>query len=236
LLILTLTIQAAIVRNVTFSGGAKLDSYLSTVSVSILREAFKSKGIDFFAIHNPSLRSLRLSNSGIVDGELHRVSNFHNITKNKFKNLIKIESKLLSVKMAAFSLSDTQINSWKDLENKKVAYYRGRMNLNKLLAANNLQNNITKVNSDMQAFGMLLLSRVDFVITDRAQGNHLISSNHKFSKIQMSGILNEEKIYAYIHKKHKKLAPAIADSIESLKASGEISKIKTKINFLFNSK
>ena len=113
------------VDEVTFSGGAPIDGYQPRIIVPILKEAFKRNGIRFHAEYNSSLRSLQISNSGMVDGELHRVYEFAELSDGKYLNLIKIESKLLSVWLAAFASKDIKIETWNDLKGYNVIYYRG---------------------------------------------------------------------------------------------------------------
>ena len=75
--------NAVAANSFTFSGGAPLDEYQPRVIISILTEAFAHHDIEFNAVHLPSLRSLEITNSGKLDGELHRVSNFKELTNNK---------------------------------------------------------------------------------------------------------------------------------------------------------
>lgn len=73
------------VDTITFASGAPLDNYQATIIVPLLTDAFKQHNIQFKAIYLPSLRALRLSNSAALDGELHRVSNFHQITNQNIE-------------------------------------------------------------------------------------------------------------------------------------------------------
>ena len=68
--------QGEEVKEVRFSGGAPLNSYLPRVITPILFEAFKRHGTTFSTSYRPSLRSLIVTNRGEYDGELHRVYNF----------------------------------------------------------------------------------------------------------------------------------------------------------------
>ncbi len=218
-------------QSVTFSGGAPLNSYQPKVIIPILKEAFRRKGVIFHAEHNPSLRSLELSNSGVVDGELHRVFNFHQVSNGEYPNLVRIESQLLSIWVTAFATKEFKISSWADLSNHKVAYYRGRKNVENFLKGIMASENIQTVNDDKQAFRLLANDRIKIVISELKEGINIIKSSDKFKKIKEISRLDETKIYAYIHKKHKDLARQVAQALEEMKKDGTFTRLlKSSVN------
>jgi len=219
------TVHAKEVKLVNFTGGAPLDSYNPSITVPLLTEAFKRNGIKFYAEYQPSLRSLKLSNSGVFDGELHRVHNFHIVSKAQYPNLLRVESQLLSVWLAAFSTRPLKISSWKDLQGLKVAYYRGRKNITNILDQVLIPNNIVRVQDDQQAFMLLSTNRVDVVITTSIQGRKITENTPAFAKIIEAGKLQQSKIFAYMHLKHEQLAEKIAVTIEQMKTDGTFEKI-----------
>jgi len=107
------TPKALAIDEIIFFGGEPLDRYQPSAIVPILKEAFKRNGIKFNAVYHPSLRSLVLSNSGATDGELHRVYDFHKASGDKYPNLIRIESQLLSGWTSAFSNKKIEIKKLK---------------------------------------------------------------------------------------------------------------------------
>mgnify|MGYP000426774199 CR=1 FL=1 len=225
--------NADAVDEVTFSAGAPLDSYQARIIVPILSEAFKRNQISFHAEYYPSLRSLQLSNSGEFDGELHRVYNFFEVSDGKYPNLLRIESLLLSVWLSAFSTKNLKIESWEDLNSYTVIFYRGRKNVEKQLLRVLPKEQIHEVNTDEQAFRMLVAGRADIVISESLQGNKIIANNPKLSHVVEVAKMHETKIYAYIHKRHEKLAPQIADTIEKMRADNSFSRIVNDVNKTF---
>ncbi len=207
-------------QKIVFSGGAPLDSYQPRVIIPILTEAFRREGVVFIAEYNPSLRSLIRSNSGVVDGELHRVYNFHLVSNGEYPNLLRIDSQLLSIWVTAFAIKDIKISSWADLKNYRVAYYRGRKNVEKYLSVVMPSENIKTVNNDKQAFRLLSNDRTDVVISESIEGNNIIKRSEKFNNIREISHLDETKIYAYIHVKHKNLADKLALTLEKMKTDG----------------
>jgi len=221
------------IDEITFSAGAPLDGYQAKIIVPILSEAFKRNQIRFHAKYYPSLRSLQLSNSGEVDGELHRVYNFSEVSDGKYPNLIRIESLLLSVWLSAFSTKDIKIESWEDLKGYTVIYYRGRKNVEKYLHQVLPKKQIYAVNTDEQAFRMLAADRADIVISENRQGNKIIANNPELSDVVEIAKMHETKIYTYIHKKHEKLAPQISETIEQMKIDNSYSRIVNDVNKSF---
>jgi len=221
------------IDEITFSAGAPLNGYQARIIVPILSEAFKRNQIRFHAKYNPSLRSLQLSNSGEVDGELHRVDNFFEVSDGKYPNLLRIDSLLLDVWLSAFSTKHIKVESWEDLKSYTVIYYRGRKNVEQHLQRVLPNEQIYAVNTDEQAFRMLAAGRADIVISENLQGNRIIANNPKLSGVVEIAKIQKTKIYAYIHKKHEKLAPKIAETIEQMKIDNSFSIIVGDVNKTF---
>jgi ABC-type amino acid transport substrate-binding protein len=211
-----------------FTGGAASDSYQARVATAVLSEAFRRNGFRFRAEYHPSLRSLTLSNSGELDGELHRVANFHELSGRKYSNLIRIESKLLSLYTAVFSKQELRINAWGDLKGYRVAYYRGRKNIEHHLKGLLGGNRILALNDDEQAFAMLALGRADVVITTSNQGRQIVAGRPDLSGVREVGRVDEDVIYAYINTKHRALALKIAKTMEAMKLDGSFEAIVTE--------
>ncbi len=217
------------VDEITFSGGIPLEGYQPSLIIPILTEAFKRNGIKFNIEYHPNLRSLELSNSGKADGELHRVYEFQDVSGGKYANLIRIESKMLSVWVSAYATKDMSINSWSDLADKHVVYQRGRKNIE---SAFNLISpaKVSLARTDEQAFRMLSFGRADIVISERRHGKNILNGNMIFSKVKEVSALEEVQIFSYIHKKHKKLALKLAKTLDEMKQDGTFLKIAREID------
>jgi len=215
-----------------FVGGSPLDTYQPRTIVPLLEEAFRRNGIDFEARHYPSSRALVLSNSGEADGELNRVSNFHEVSKGEYPNLVRIESHLMTVHLAVFSRRNTRIDKPSDLKGFNIAYKRGRKNVEKILDGFVFEKDMQPKNSDMTAFSMLAEGRVDYVMSPSFEGQMLIQQNDKFDAIKEVGRIEEVKIYSYMHKKHSGLAETIAASLEEMKQDGTFQRIVEEVRAL----
>jgi len=216
------------VDSITFASGAPLEDYQARVVLPILTEAFAQQNVEFSAVYIPSLRALQISNSGMLDGELHRVYGFHEITHDKYNNLIRIDHKLLSVYLAIFAKEDLMVDNWDDLTHYSLAYYRGRKNVDSYLSHVGAQYGIYKVNTDKQAFRMLATNKVDIVISESHLGNALINSSKQLKGIKELKRLEKTDIYAYIHNKHQSLIPALIRALQQMKSQGRFEQIKLK--------
>jgi ABC-type amino acid transport substrate-binding protein len=223
-------LMAERLNKIVFSGGAPLNTYQPSIIVPILTEAFKRNNIEFKATYQPSLRSLISSNSGDTDGELHRIYDFHKVSNNKYPNLIRIESELLSTRMIIYSKKNIVINSLNDLKKYSIGYYRGRKNVELLLSKLVPSQQIVKLTTDKQAFRMLSINRIDLVISENIEGKRIIKNNSNLSNIVGIYKVKESKIYSYINKKYSYLAPKIAKTIEQMKKDGTFSKIVDMVN------
>lgn len=216
---------------ITFTSGSSPSSYQNRMTLSLLEEAFSRNGYKFNVKYYPSPRSLLMSNSGKEDGELHRVYEFHKISNGKYKNLIRIESQLMSVYLAVFATNNSSsIHDWSDLKGKKIGYLRGRKNVEKHLKPSTLANNtIFPQSSEEGLFRMLLKGRLDYVISESYEGNRLINANKALKGIKEIVKLEKTNIYAYANKKHRKLARKIAQTLQQMKIDGSFARITHQV-------
>ena len=218
---------------ITFTGGQPLHQYQPSIIVPILTEAFKRNGIKFKAVHHPSLRSLLYSSTGVLDGELHRIYDFHQVSGDQYPDLIRIESKMLTVWLAVFATKKIKFETWADLKGHTVAYSRGRKNLEKTLPQYLPADKIIAANNDTHALRMLSEGSVDLVISESRLGDNLLDAYSLFSNITKINKIYPTRIYSYMHKKHQQLAAVIALTIEQMKEDGSYAKIVEAVNVTF---
>lgn len=220
--------RAFAVDEVFFVGGAPLDTYQPRVITALLTEAFWRNGIKFRAEHYPSARSLLMSDSGRADGELHRVYEFHEVSQGKYPNLVRIESQLMSIYLAVFSnRKDITIRQWSDMEGAYIGYMRGRQNVKQHLSA--LKDaSIYPQNTEYGLFKMASDGRVDYAVSESFEGWRMLQQHPELQSVTEVGKLEETKIYAYMNKKHAKLAKRIAATLEDMKRDGSFQRIVDK--------
>ncbi|MGL1862892.1 MAG: transporter substrate-binding domain-containing protein [Pseudodesulfovibrio sp.] len=217
-------------EEVLFVGGAPLDTYQPRIIVPLLEEAFKRNGIEFKAEHYPSPRALLMSNTGIADGELHRIYDFHTASKGKYPNLIRIESHLMSVHVAVFSnVYGTAITKWEDLKECDVGYLRGRQNVKTALEALSEETKTFPQSSELGLFRMLEAGRINYVVSESFEGQRILAAHPEFKAVREVAKLEETKIYAYMNKKHATLAKKIGETLEEMKRDRTFQRIKDHV-------
>jgi len=160
-----------------------------------------------------------------MDGELHRVYDFHEVSAHKYPNLIRIESQLMVVSLAIFVSNELQINSIDQLYGLSVAYQAGRKNVSTLLRNQYPEKNILAVTTDDQAFNMLATGRVDVVISESFLGKIITSQKTKFKNVREIHTVKGISIYAYINIKHAALATRIAATLDDMKKDSSFQRI-----------
>ena len=233
IIVILLFSRVSFAKDITFTGGQPLNQYSPSIIVPILTEAFKRNGISFKAVHHPSLRSLVYSSTGRLDGELHRVYDFYNVSDGKYPDLIRIESEMLTIWFAVFSTKKITFDTWDDLKKHKVSYSRGKEILNKILLQYLSKDQILVANNDTHAFKMLSDGIVDLVVSGSRLGDHLLETHPQFSSITKVKKVIPVRMYSYMHKKHKQLATKIADTIEQMKKDGSYARIVEVANASF---
>lgn len=221
-------------ETITFSAGSALNTFQPSLAVPLLREAFKRSGYVFKVIYLPSARSLQSSNSGLTDGELHRVSNLAEITGGRFSNLVRINTALLSLHTFVYARSGTQrVSTWKGLDGHVIAYKIGRRHIRDSLGKLSAKTLIFPVASEEQAFEMLAHNRVEYVVTEREDGNAVLVAHPDFQDIRPMAQLQVIKVHAYMNKKYKKLAVQISKILAQMKTDGTFKAITDKATLAY---
>ncbi|OEU71396.1 MAG: hypothetical protein BA863_11195 [Desulfovibrio sp. S3730MH75] len=224
--LLTLSSVAVAQDEVHFASGSPLSSYQSRMTYPLLKEAFKLNGVEFDAKSYPSPRALLMSNSGTLDGELHRVYEFHEVSGGKYPNLVRIECQLMSAYIAVFSMNiDVEISDWNQLVGAKVGFVRGRKNMESFLGEVLRPGNVIPQSDELSLFKMLARGYIDYAISGSLDGRRFLIKHPGFSGIKEVGKLKEMKIYAYMHKKHAALAKKVAITLIEMKKDGSFQKM-----------
>jgi polar amino acid transport system substrate-binding protein len=187
----------------------------------VYHEAFRRLGMEFEFKQYPMKRGPHLVNQGKLDGELGREGDFN----TKYPNLLRVDEPLWIGRMIAYTI-DKKIklnNKWESLRNTKfrVNYRRGvkkcEENLTKVVRPDKLET----VNYDVQGLKKLLAKRIDVYVGIESIIDSLLKTK-EFSALSFNkaGVMDESKIYAFLHKKHEKLVPKLAAVLKAMKEEG----------------
>lgn len=197
----------------------------------IQEEAFKRLGINFEYKEVPAKRASIEANKGIVDGDLARVATYN----KKFENLVRIDEHLNVIKFSAFSTnSSIKINGWDGFEgtNHNVTYKLGVMIAESNLAKYVAKNKIQPSPSFEVGVKKLLTNRADVYVGNAfaflQEIDKFEKQGLKTKEIYEVGIMQEIKLYPFIHKKYADLAPAIANELKKMKDEGLFEEFRVK--------
>lgn len=205
--------QVAAAREIvvsTFSGPSELVLSAETC----MREAYRRLGHSLRVIRFPGERSLITANSGLVDGELFRVSGIDNL----YSNLSRIPLPIFTIEMVVFTKEKFfQVDGWKSLKPYTIGYRRGLKAIEFNLSADYQAESATTYE---QVFLMLDTGRFDIAIGSRTSGMQMI---HRLKIDDISILeppLDSTKIYHYLHVKNKDLIESLTRVLEQMEKEG----------------
>ncbi len=221
LLYFTTTIVAAdLQQEMVMSSGRSVDDPAQKFLTLVYTEAFKRIGFRFKYMHAPWKRSSQMSDNGEVDGELARIYSYG----NRHPNMVRVEESHYTSGFIALATDPTiHLEGWSSLKDTGyiVDYVHGvkgsEVNLPQFLPPDNL----TALARMTQGIGRLMRGRSDiFVHSETGLSPVLRTPKIINSNIRIAGELEKFSGHAYLHKKHKKLAPQLAKAMKMMKEEG----------------
>lgn len=180
----------------------------------ILIEAFKRVNVEIIINKLPAERSLHNANAGIDDGDSDRIAGLEKI----YPNLIAVPEKIMDWEFVAFSKQkDVQLLNWEGLKGFGVTYITGWKIFEK-----NSRNSATVVSVDNigQLFSLIENDRADIALYEKWQGKAYVKQTNLSDVSVVGSVLAHKEKFLYLHKKHKKLIPLLAQALVSMKSDG----------------
>ena len=206
---------------IVFANGLPENSFRVKWYKLVYPEAFRRLGMEFEFKQYPMRRGPHLVNQGKLDGEVGREGDFNKM----YPNLLRVDEPLWTGRMIAYT-TDKKIkltNNWETLRSTKfrVNYRRGikkcEENLTKVVRPDKLET----VNEDIQGLKKLLAKRIDVYVGIESIIDSLLKTKEfSASSFNKAGVMDESKIYAFLHKKHEKLVPKLAAVFRAMKEEG----------------
>jgi len=167
----------------------------------------------------PNERSLMNANRGLIDGEAQRISGM----ENNYPNLIRVPEKIMDWQFVVFSKKNINTSEgWKSLMPYTTAFITGW----KIFEYNvPIKTSVMAVKNEEIMFTLLQRDRIDIVLYELWQGLDFIKK-HNYNDIKVSSppIANRE-MFTYLHKKHARLVPKLAQALKDMKNDGTYNRI-----------
>lgn len=186
----------------------------------VYTEAFKRLGIVFQYKTYPAKRSSMLSDTGKVDGELSRIDSYNEL----HTDVIRVEEPHWTSGFIAIGVSPKiELNGWESLKktNYRVDYRRGIIGCETNLPKVVEPKRINVVNRPEQGFNRILIGWSDIFIGAEMDLMPLLKSDkYRNTKLRVVGVMQEFTGHAFLHKKHKELAPKVSAVLKKMKKEG----------------
>ncbi len=210
-------------QKLVFSTNVKSDKPIA--SELILREAYKRLGYDIEVRSYPPARSLFVSNSGDVDGEVHRLLS----TASNSPNLIPVPVHIHKLDVVVFGKTKAKepFNNWETLLPYKVGLIRGHIYAREAIERYP-QMRYEQMIDPEQLLKMVSAGRIDYAVLTKWTGLKILNKLQMKEVSLMEGTLETYELFHYLHKKNKHLVPEIERMLKSMSDSGEIHQIRTE--------
>ena len=190
---------------------------------SILHQAFSRIGHEITINYLPAERSLQNANAGIDDGDSDRIAGLERI----YPNLMAVPESIMDWEFVAFSKqSNIQLSSWRDIKPYSIAYITGW----KIFERNTEDIRVvTPVDDVHQLFSLIINDRSDIALYEKWQGLSHLHKQKRNDVFVLSSPLAIKPKFLYLHKKHHKLIPQLAEALKIMKNDGSYQKIYGKV-------
>ena len=193
----------------------------------IYQDAFARLGYDFIYAGYPGGRAPHMAESGEVDGEIHRATEYQLQTRH----LLKVPESHFTLSYEAYAaIPGIQLKGWSSLlgTSYRVEYRRGaklpELALSQVVAPAQLFD----ISTVDQGMGKLLKGRSDLYIEQTMVARQaiaaLITRSEAGTRIYSAGIMDTLDSYVYLHEKHKNLVAQLALVIRQMKQEGAIAR------------
>lgn len=196
----------------------------------IYTEVFRRLGYELQYNGYPSARASWMSDAGRVDGEINRVSDYH----RTHPNMIRVDEPHFSTILSAYAVRPgIVIDGWESLKHSayRVEYRRGTKILEIGLRSAVRPEKLSDITSTLQGVKRLILGRTDLYVDvqDLVNERLLEMDRTRFdtSKVYEAGVLAEDTLHLFLHRKNAALVPKIDAALKAMKAAGLIAHYKT---------
>ncbi len=183
----------------------------------IYHEAFRRLGYDFRYINVPAKRASALSDSGEVDGEIHRVANY----SVNHPDMVRVEQSHYSGRFVAYAVEPIVLAAgWDSLKGSgyRIEYRFGTEYSHAMLTTRVNPANLSAVITPEQGLQKLAFKRSDLYI-DLSFNVDILLDDDRFRNAGIHQVATMEEVqgFSFLHKKHAALAPKLATVLAQMK-------------------
>lgn len=196
------------------------DDEVDHVSLAVLQAAYDRLNIRVTGELMPAGRALAESDVGRTDGEVNRIA----AIEQEHANLIRVDVPINFLDGVAYTCNPSlTVKDWDDLHDLRIGV---RLGIRFAEQATRGMPNVTYANDYDKLFDLLVLHRLDVVISSRQVG-YSQSRRPGCEKLRsLEPPLESLPLYHYLHKRHAELVPAITRILQQMTDSGEIAAIR----------
>lgn len=165
-----------------------------------LEQVYHALGYRTEFIALPSARRLKLLSDSFIDGDLIRSCHFA-----ASENVLVVPVPIDELQLKAFSLNESSLSNWQQNKQLVVSHIRGF----KIAEQVPLAGKRVLVDTDEQAFGLMLKGRVDIILKDGFTAEQFMQENADHSKLVVQNV-KAFTVCHVIHAKHSKLLPLLS--------------------------
>lgn len=160
-----------------------------------LTQIYTELGFEPEFIALPSERRLRLLKDGEIDADLFRICQLD----EAYAELLVVPVVLDTLKLNAYSLNSDKLMHWQQRKDLLISHIRGF----KMAEQQEFAGVRVLVNSDAQAFGLMLQGRVDIVLEDSRTAEQFLIQQHDTQHIIWQNVAD----FAMCHIVNRSLQP-----------------------------
>lgn len=165
-----------------------------------LASAYTALGFSPEFIELPSERRLRLLIDGEIDADLFRICQLD----EDHAELLVVPTVLDTLRLNAYSLSSDKLMNWQQRNDLLISHIRGF----KMAEQQEFAGVRVLVNSDAQAFGLMLQGRVDIVLEDSRTAEKFLAAQQEIQHINRLHVA-DFTVCHIIHASLQPLLPAL---------------------------
>ena len=176
-------------------------------------EAFRRARLELRLEKLPAGRALLLSNSGVANGELNRLSGI----ETQYPNLVRVPEKLGDWYFAAFSKDASIPGRLEAIRGRTVGLIRGWKIYESALAG---AKDVIAADDAEQLFRLLQLDRIEVALYERLMGlAHIRELGIKGLRVLEPPLFTRET-FLHLHRSSAEWAPALAAALRAMKQDG----------------